>query len=107
MARYGRGSHTARFVLSRVHVLRITVETETNRPVVRMVGRLAGEVLEEAERVCLSAEPPLLIDASGLQSADTDGLAFLATILDGGGRVEGLSEYLAMRVHSLREGRGG
>ncbi len=88
-------------------MLRITVVTDTDGTVVRMVGRLAGEFLEEAERVCLSAEPPLLIDANALQSADTDGLAFFVKILERGGRVEGLSEYLAMRVRSLREGRGG
>ena len=107
MARHGKPSHTALFVLSRVHVLRITVETETNGPVVRMAGRLAGEFLEEAERACISAEPPLPIDASELQSADMDGLAFLATILDGGGKVEGLSEYLTIRVSHLREGPRG
>ena len=72
-----------------------------------MAGRLACEFLKEAERVCLSVERPLLIDASGVQSADPDGLAFLAWILDGGGRVESLSEYLAMRVSRLREGPSG
>ncbi len=87
--------------------MRITVETDTDGSVVRMAGRLAGECLEEAERVCLSAEPPLLIDASGLQSADADGFAFFVKFLERGGRVEGLPEYLAMRVRSLREGLAG
>ena len=88
-------------------MLCITAETDTDGTVVRMVGRLAGEFLEEATRVCFTDEPPLLIDVSELQSADTDGLAFLATILDGGGMVEGLSEYLAIRVSHLREGPSG
>ncbi len=88
-------------------MFRITVEPDTDGSVVRMAGRLAGEVLEEARRVCLTDEPHLLIDTSELQSADADGVAFLATLLDGGGSVDGLSEYLAMRVRSLREGRGG
>ncbi len=88
-------------------MLCITAETDTDGTVVRMVGRLAGEFLEEATRVCFTDEPPLLIDVSELQSADTDGLAFFVKILERGGRVEGLSEYLAMRVRSLREGRGG
>ncbi len=88
-------------------MLRITVEPGSEGSVVRMTGRLAGEVLEEAERVRLSVEPPVLIDARKLQGADADGIAFLAGILDGGGRVDGLSEYLSMRVASLREGRSG
>ena len=88
-------------------VLRITVESDADGPVVRMAGRLAGDFLEEARRVCFTDKPHLLIDASELQSADADGIAFLAAILDGGGRVDGLSEYLSMRVASLREGRSG
>ena len=41
--------------------------------------------------------------ATGLQEADADGLALLAKILAGGGRIEGLSRYLAMHVEALRE----
>ncbi len=63
--------------------------------------------MEEARQVCFTDKPHLLLDASELSDADADGIAFLAAILDGGGRVDGLSEYLAMRVRSLREGRGG
>ena len=88
-------------------MLRITVEPGPDGSVIRMAGRLAGEFVGEAEQVCRPAEPPLRLDARQLQSADADGVAFLATILDGGGRVDGLSEYLAMRVASLREGRSG
>ncbi len=88
-------------------MLHIAVENDADGSVVRLSGQLAGEFVAEAERASLSAEPPLLIDASGLQSADADGLAFFVKILEGGGRVEGLPEYLAMRVSSLREGRSG
>ena len=35
-------------------VFRITVETDTDGPVVRMVGRLARKFLKDAEWVCLS-----------------------------------------------------
>lgn len=94
-------------VLYGVVMLRITVESDTDGSVVRLAGRLAGDFLEEARRVCFTDKPHLLIDASELQSADADGVTFLATILDGGGRVEGLSEYIAMRVRSVREGRSG
>ncbi len=73
--------------------------------VVPLAGRLADEFVSEAERVCLS-DAPLLVDATGLQETDADGLALLAKILAGGGRIEGLSRYLAMHVEALRE-RGG
>ncbi len=63
-----------------------------------MAGRLTVEFVKDVERLCLSAEPPVVIDASELKSCDADGLAFLALVRDGTARVEGLSEYLLMRV---------
>jgi hypothetical protein len=87
-------------------MLRITLGVNNDGSMVRLAGRLADEFVGEAERVCLSAEAPLLIDATGLQEADADGIALLAKILAGGGRIEGLSRYLAMRVEALRERAG-
>ncbi len=83
-------------------MLHIAVERNDDGSVVRLSGRVVGEFVAEAERVCLSAAAPLLIDATELQDADADGLALLVRILDGGGGVEGLSGYLAMRLTALR-----
>ena len=99
-------SELALLVHYKFSMLRITPEVNNDGSIVRLTGRLADELVSEAERVCLSAEAPLLIDATGLEEADADGLALLAKILAGGGRIEGLSTYLAMRVEALRE-RGG
>ncbi len=99
-------SELALLVLYEVSMLRITLEVNNDGSTVRLAGSLADEFVSEAERVCLSAEAPPVIDATGLQGADADGLALLAKILAGGGRIEGLSRYLAMRVEALRE-RGG
>ncbi len=79
-------------------MFRATVETGVDGSVVRVAGRLTMEFVSDVERLCLSAEPPLVIDASELQSCDADGLAFLARVRDGTASVEGLSEYLLMRV---------
>lgn len=83
-------------------MLHIAVENNDDGSVVRLSGQLAGEFVAEAERAVLSAEPLLLIDASGLQSADDDGLALLVKIIEAGGRIEGLSGYLAMRLAAPR-----
>ena len=79
-------------------MFRATVETGVDGSVVRVAGRLTMEFVKDVERLCLSAEPPVLIDASELQSCDADGLAFLARVRDGTASVEGLSEYLLMRL---------
>ncbi len=81
-------SELALLVLDEVSMLRITPEVNDDGSIVRLAGRLADELVSEAERVCLSAEAPLLIDATGLQEADSDGLALLAKILAGGRRIE-------------------
>ena len=84
-------------------MLRISIATNTSGSVVRLAGRLAGEFIVEAERVCLSAEAPLLIDATELQDADADGLALLAKLTKEGAQVEGLSGYLTMRLKTQGE----
>ena len=73
-------------------MFRVTVEPDAEGSVVRMAGRLAADYLEEARQVCFTDKPHLLLDASELRDADADGIAFLATFLDRGGRVEGLRE---------------
>ena len=74
------------------------MDTDVDGSVVRLAGQLTVEFVKDAERMCLSAEPPVMIDATGLRSCNGDGLAFLARMRDSDVRVEGLSEYLEMRV---------
>jgi hypothetical protein len=80
-------------------MLRITLGVNNDGSMVRLAGRLADEFVGEAERVCLSAEAPLLIDATGLQEADADGIALLAKILAGGGQkaYRGISQCASRR----------
>ena len=79
-------------------MFRATVETGVDGSVIRVAGRLTAEFVGEVEQMCLSSEPPVLIDASELQSCDADGLVFLTRVRDGTVSVEGLSEYLLMRI---------
>ncbi len=85
-------------------MFRATVDTDTDGSVVRLAGRLTAEFVIDVERLCVSVEPPVVIDASELQSCDADGLAFLARMRDGNASVEGLSEYLlrCVRTEKLR-----
>ena len=93
-----RSVFPARFLLSQPIMFRATVDTDVDGSVVRIAGQLTAEYLKDVERLCISAEPPVLIDADGLRSCDADGLAFLARMRDGAVRVGGLSEYLEMRL---------
>ena len=84
-------------------MLHLAVQKSDGGSVVRLSGRLAGESVAEARRVCLSAGAPLLIDATELQDVGADGLTLLVELLSEGAEVEGLSGYLTMRVRTLRE----
>ena len=86
-------------------MFRATVEIGVDGSVVRLAGRLTVEFVEDVERLCDSAEPPVLIDAGELRSCDADGMAFLARVRGSAASVEGLSEYLLMRVR-VEERRG-
>ncbi len=86
-------------------MFRATVDTDVDGSVVKPAGQLTVEFVKDVEGLCRTAEPPVVIDANGLRSCDTEGLACLARMRDSGVRVEGLSEHLEMRLH--REMRRG
>ena len=81
------------------------VDTDVDGSAVTVAGQLTVEFVKDVERVCLSADPPVRIDASGLRSCDADGLACLARMRDSGVRIDCLSEYLEMLVrYEMRRG---
>ena len=82
-------------------MLRITLSESENGTAVRLAGHLAGESVAEARKVCLAADPPLLIDATELRDADSEGLTLLAELLERGANIEHLTTYLAMRLEEL------
>ncbi len=84
-------------------MLHMTVQENRDRSVVRLSGRLEGESVAEARKVCFSVAPPLLIDATELQDAGAKGISLLIELMTEGAQVEGLSGFLTIRVRALRE----
>ncbi len=84
-------------------MLHMTVQENHDRSVVRLSGRLEGETVAEARKVCFSVAPPLLIDATELQDAGAKGISLLIELMTEGAQVEGLSGYLTTRLRTLRE----
>ena len=86
-------------------MFRAMVDTDVEGSAITVAGQLTMEFVKDVEHLCLSADAPVLIDASGLRSCDVDGLACLARMRDRAVRVDGLSEYLQMRVrHEMSPG---
>ena len=87
-------------------MLHITMDKGEDKSIVRLSGGLAGEYVAETVRACAAVDGPLAIDASELQSADEEGLAWLVAALDRGAQITGLSGYLEMRLSQLRAQSG-
>ena len=65
-------------------MLHMTVQENHDRSVVRLSGRLEGESVAEARKVCFSVAPPLLIDATDLQGAGANGISLLIELMTEG-----------------------
>ncbi len=83
-------------------MLYLTLANSKDGSIVRLSGNLMGEFVAEADRACAAADRVRVIDASQLQGADEDGLAWLVAALDRGVRITCLSGYLEMRLSQLR-----
>ena len=84
-------------------MLHLTVANNKDGSIVRLSGNLMGEFVAEADRACAGADRLRVIDASQLQGADADGLAWLVAALDRGILITCLSGYLELRLIQLRE----
>jgi anti-anti-sigma regulatory factor len=61
---------------------------------IRIEGQLTRADLPDVEAVCDSAKPPLLLDLSGLKTADTDGIQALRSLSQTRAKLEGASPYI-------------
>lgn len=84
-------------------MFRAAMDANVRGSVLRVAGQLTVEFVKDVDHLCVSADQPVVIDASGLQACDEHGLACLAGLRDTGVSVEGLSEYLEINVRACKE----
>ena len=85
---------SARSLLARSDVLRITSEETSEGRVLRVEGRLAGPWVDELSQAC-QREGPLRLELHGLQSADLAGRGLLRRLANDGAELLHLSGYVA------------
>ena len=73
---------------------RVTAEAGSAGSTVRIDGQLTSDAVPDVRAACESAQPPLRIDLSGLQSADNDGLRALRSLSEAGAELHGASPYI-------------
>jgi anti-anti-sigma regulatory factor len=77
-------------------MVRIELRVESGVTVVSIAGRLAADVIQELHDLCKPVEGALVLECSGLISADTQGLQALRELEERGAELRGLSSYLRL-----------
>jgi len=89
----------------------MTVRIETSagekKPTVSVAGRLEGLGVGELVRTCRSIEGELVLDLSGLRSADAEGIEAIQKLVQGGARLRGASPFIRLLLESEQHGNAG
>ena len=89
----------------------MTVRIETSagekKPTVSVAGRLEGLGVGELVRTCRSIEGELVLDLSGLRSADAEGIEAIQKLVQGGARLRGASPFIRLLLESEQYGNAG
>jgi hypothetical protein len=76
--------------------VRISKTTDGRPIVIRVDGHLVSEDIPELDKECRSIEGPLLLDLSGLLSADESGVTRIRELAQQGAKLRGTSHYVQM-----------
>jgi hypothetical protein len=76
--------------------LTIRVSTEAGEAIttIRIEGQLTSSGVPDVRAACGSANSPIRLDLSGLQSADRDGIRALQSLSEAGAELHGASPYI-------------
>ena len=74
--------------------LRITASTRGGTTTIRIEGRLEAIGVRDLRAVCRSAGNPLLLDLSGLRSADEAGIEAIRSLRAEGAQLHGASPHV-------------
>jgi anti-anti-sigma regulatory factor len=78
--------------------MKLKIETETigGVAVVQVHGRLAGNGVNELEKICRLGSRPLALDLSNLYSVDPRGIDFIRSLVKEGVDLIGISPYIRL-----------
>ena len=71
----------------------VSAEAGKTMTTIRVEGQLTSDGVPEVRAACESANPPFRLDLSGLQSADSDAIRALQSLLEAGAEPRGASPY--------------
>ena len=74
--------------------IRISTAAGETVTTIRIEGQLTSSSVPDVRAACESVDPPLLLDLSGLRSADRNGIRALQALSDAGAELRGASPYI-------------
>ena len=74
--------------------IRVSTAAGETVTTIRIEGQLTSSSVPDVRAACDSANPPLLLDLSGLRSADRDGIQALQSLSEAGAELRGASPYI-------------
>jgi anti-anti-sigma regulatory factor len=74
--------------------IRIDTNTDGQRTVVNIAGRLEGPAVEQVRKVCDQIEGYFVLDLSNIISADTSAIALIRALCESGAEARGGSPYI-------------
>ncbi len=74
--------------------IRVSTEVGKTMTTIRIEGELTRDGVPDVRAACESANPPLRLELSGLQSADSDAIRALQSLSEAGAKLHGASPYI-------------
>lgn len=77
-------------------LLRIDTFEVEGTTVIQIIGQLVREGVAEFERTLQSVRAPYVVDVSLLRTADAEGIKTLRSIVEGGGELVNVPQYIQL-----------
>ena len=76
--------------------VRIDTTSEDSKTIVSVAGRLSGLGVREFLRTCDSIDGELVLDLTGLRSAESEGINAIRELVRGGAKLRGVSPFIRL-----------
>ena len=87
--------------------VRIQTSVEGTKTTVSVAGRLEDRAINEFVKTCLSVEGELVLDFTGLRSANPQGIEAIHEMVRGGAKLHGASPFIRLLLGDLQPADAG
>ena len=82
--------------------IRVSTEAGKTMTTIRIEGQLTSDGVPDVRAACESASPPIRLDLSGLQSADSDAIRALQSLSETGAELRDANPFINQLLLDIR-----